>query len=303
MKKFVISLLVFIMAVIAFVQLISVVMLPNLITDNTYVASTIDKQKLLKETESPRIIFTGGSNVAFGINSDSVAEHSGYHVINMGVHAAFGIDYILNETASGIKKGDVVVLVPEYYLKNVSMRLLAMLSAVNPEAKNYIRFTPFDYIRFKMFHVQGFFTLLFYGGEIFNETYQRSGFSPKGDLLTLSGREISGSSYSQTDVIVDTNYTKELQSINSFISRVTGKGGRVFFSFPGIDKRFYEANRQVIANYNQMVQSKLNCTILGSPEDFVYEDHEVFDTNYHLLDPAKARRTNKMISLLRQHLQ
>ncbi|MCK4797079.1 MAG: hypothetical protein KAT05_06835, partial [Spirochaetes bacterium] len=37
--------------------------------ENNYLAAIIDKHKLIETVESPRLIFLGGSNLAFGLKS------------------------------------------------------------------------------------------------------------------------------------------------------------------------------------------------------------------------------------------
>ena len=39
-----------------------------------YLAAAIDKQENLKFEASPRIVFVGGSNLAFGLDSDEIAK-------------------------------------------------------------------------------------------------------------------------------------------------------------------------------------------------------------------------------------
>ena len=85
-------------------------------SSNGYVAAQIDKIELLKTTSSPRLIFIGGSNLAFGLDSVKVSHHFGMPVVNMGLDAGFGLKYILNSTKPFLKKNDIVVVAAEYEL-------------------------------------------------------------------------------------------------------------------------------------------------------------------------------------------
>jgi len=78
-----------------------------------YQASLL-KSRLLKETPSPRIIVVGGSNVAFGIDSELMELELGIPVINDGLHVALGIAP-LNEIKSFLQPGDIVIISLEYY--------------------------------------------------------------------------------------------------------------------------------------------------------------------------------------------
>src|SRR5689334_933484 len=51
--------------------------------DNYFLAA-VDKQRLVARQPSPRLIFVGGSSMAFGLDSAAVAQACGYHPVNMG---------------------------------------------------------------------------------------------------------------------------------------------------------------------------------------------------------------------------
>lgn len=77
-------------------------------TENYFYAS-LEKTRLLQETPSPRIILFGGSNIAFGIDSEMMAQELGIPVINDGLHAGLGI-IPLNEIRDYIRQGDIIIL-------------------------------------------------------------------------------------------------------------------------------------------------------------------------------------------------
>ncbi len=83
---------------------------------NNLHATVLDKERLLKEAPSPRLVLVGGSGLAFGIDSPTLEQELGgeYSVVNMGLHAGLGLDFMLNEALDGLREGDVVVLSPEY---------------------------------------------------------------------------------------------------------------------------------------------------------------------------------------------
>ena len=60
--------------------------------ENTYLSSYLDKIKLIEKVENKRIIFIGGSNLAFGLDSSMIEkEFLGYKIINMGLHGVKNI--------------------------------------------------------------------------------------------------------------------------------------------------------------------------------------------------------------------
>ncbi len=79
-----------------------------------YLAASVDKHHLLVQQPSPRIVFVGGSNLAFGLDSLAIERSLGYHPINMGLHLALGLDFMLAEIEAFLKPDDVVLISLEY---------------------------------------------------------------------------------------------------------------------------------------------------------------------------------------------
>jgi hypothetical protein len=105
----------FFVAVLIFATLlVGVMCLPPRPARTSYLASAIDKVKMLKTVPGPRLILIGGSNLAFGIDSAYLQNRLQMPVINMGVHIAFGLRYMLNQARPYLRSGDIVVIVPEY---------------------------------------------------------------------------------------------------------------------------------------------------------------------------------------------
>lgn len=83
-----------------------------------YFAALKDKHHILSSTSSPKIIFIGGSNLAFGIDSAYLENFFHRSVVNMGLCSSFGLPYLFEEIKDDIKSGDIIILVPEYGLIN-----------------------------------------------------------------------------------------------------------------------------------------------------------------------------------------
>ena len=81
---------------------------------NQYLNAYNHKQRLLNEVPSPRIIFMGGSNTAFGINSRMVEDSLKLPVINHGLHGGIGLRFPMTEALPSLRRGDIVVLQAEY---------------------------------------------------------------------------------------------------------------------------------------------------------------------------------------------
>jgi hypothetical protein len=55
----------------------------------------VKKDNLLKKTNNPRIIFVGGSNLSFGINSKVIKDSLKLNPINTAIHASIGLEKMI----------------------------------------------------------------------------------------------------------------------------------------------------------------------------------------------------------------
>ncbi len=84
------------------------------IHDDYFLAQDSKNQLLEKTYEYNRIILVGGSNVAFGFNSEMLSDSLSCPVVNMGLHAGLGMKFILDNTSQYLHAGDILVVSPEY---------------------------------------------------------------------------------------------------------------------------------------------------------------------------------------------
>lgn len=111
MRKFIRVMSTFVLVVLV-VHLLLILPIPA--DRNHYLQEYNHKIKLLEQTSSPRIIFIGGSNTAFGICSPAIVDSLERQVVNFGLHGGIGIRYPMEDALSYIREGDIVVLQIEY---------------------------------------------------------------------------------------------------------------------------------------------------------------------------------------------
>jgi hypothetical protein len=81
-----------------------------------FLAALADKERRLQTVRPPRVLLVGGSSLAFGVNSQELAQAFGVPVLNLAVNAGLGLDLILRQAERGLVPGDRVLLSPEYRL-------------------------------------------------------------------------------------------------------------------------------------------------------------------------------------------
>lgn len=248
-----------------------------------------------------RIILIGGSNLSFGINSFLLQQQTGDSVVNMGVHAGLGLTFMLNEATAGVKKGDIVLLCPEYYLAGADKKLLTMLLDINPKAKNYIPATLTDRVTFYLLNIQRCLTsTLKKWNATSDPIYRRDGFTVQGDLITHLNKPSTSFMITKLKAI---NYTPYFLEMQAFIQKMAASGVQVLYLFPPFAKSAYELNKEVIQQYQNQLHQFIHSPVLGTPTSFVYPDSCFFNSQFHLNNVGREFRTQQLITLLSPFLQ
>ncbi|MBD2537445.1 hypothetical protein [Coleofasciculus sp. FACHB-SPT36] len=75
------------------------------------------KVALASQIEAPhRLLITGGSGAHYTLNTKLMEQELGIPVFNMGLDGPIGLDVILPSVLSQVRRGDIVLLIPEYLL-------------------------------------------------------------------------------------------------------------------------------------------------------------------------------------------
>ncbi|MVM29562.1 hypothetical protein GO755_05925 [Spirosoma sp. HMF4905] len=266
-----------------------------------YVAASLDKEYRLEHVTTPRIVFVGGSNLALGLNSQQLSKETGYSVINMGLHAGLGLNFILNETQKSIKPGDIIILSIEHFLGDGNKKLMAQLVDINPSTKSLMNLSYLDRIRLLIAQLQLCISGTFY--KLINRDkdpiYNREAFNSYGDLTTHYGQP-KPTAVSGNILFSNTDYSKWINVINNFIELAYAKSAKVYFVFPAFQESAYKNNLHTLKALELQYKAGLKCPILGSMTSSVMQDKYFFDTVYHLDQIGSQKRTEIIFNLLKQ---
>jgi hypothetical protein len=275
--------------------------------EENYFAAIIDKHQKAQVIHQPKILLTGGSNLAFGINSDSIEKALHRPVVNLGLYAGLGLNFILKETLSEVKKNDLVILCPEFYLKKEGEEFPTQTAIFfYPPAFHFVEKDDWQvYTKKKLFFYARYCrNLIVYPNltspkieDTFSD-YFRRGFSEKGDLLShLNNLPIRP--LKDLENFQNQGYSVEIRLINDFIKEIERIGGKVIFAFPSYSNTGYVHNKSSLDFYEKQIKSNLNCLIINRIKDEVYPDGNFYNTHYHLAKNGRDRRTNQLIERLK----
>jgi hypothetical protein len=325
-KKEIIELKIFLKKIIlfsVFVGLILVIVMFFVpVEEDNYYLTIVDKHKALETTPQPRILLVGGSNLAFGIDSEKMEHELNLSIVNTGLHMGVGLPYILNDLKPYLKEGDTVIIISEYSQfyddedKGFVEPLAAMIG-INPLSLLYL--TPKSLMEIHLIvvtlfrhkadsvldGVNSFFLSIIDSkeGEERNEkkddknfSYSRQGFNQYGD-------EVSHWNYT---VDYDQNYTtgsylgnkinyNQIEVLNEFHNYAKKRNISVYLSFSPIDRNEYQKNQTAYNQFYDFLKSNVSIPIIGDIEEFSFPRDFFFDTRDHLNYQGVEIRTEKLI--------
>jgi hypothetical protein len=262
----------------------------------SYYFSAIQKDSLLANVDSPRMIFIGGSNVSFGLNSQMIKDSLNVNPINTGISAGFGLRFMLENTVQYVKKGDIIIAPLEYecftdFNWYGSEALLRLIMDVN---KRYLRLLNFRQL-LKLFPSVPAYSIskldpFAYAGFGIDPVYNINSFDTYGDVCVHWNME--NRNFVLSGRLNEFN-RQIIGKIKDFEKTVEQKGATFYITYPSyMAKSFYESEDIIVA-----IQSELekNFKVLGTPQKYMMPDSLMFDTSYHLNKKGVDIRTSCLI--------
>ncbi|MDR2085642.1 MAG: hypothetical protein LBP72_00535 [Dysgonamonadaceae bacterium] len=305
MKKFILKVSAFIFAII-FLLVIILLLPPTPKASKSIFFGKIKKDSLLQNEASPRIIFLGGSNLSFGLDSQTIKDSLGLNPINTGIHAPLGIKYMLENTLQYIKNGDIIVLVPEYHHfcwdwdKGSDGLVLTVLDVDKSKIKLLSLGQIINCIPFTNNHIMSKLNKDSYQNIVEDDIYSVNSFNQYGDTYTHWNRQRVDSIKVHTIVVEE--YNPEIMAgIKKINQKFQKKGALLSISFPGYQDISFRNSEEFIKKVEQEYLAA-GFTILGTAERYKMPDSLIFDTPYHLNKKGVDRRTRLLIEDLRKEL-
>jgi len=268
-------------------------------TSGNFLFAQAMKDSLLKEVPAPRIVFVGGSNLSFGLNSQLIYDSLHINPINTAIHANLGLVYMMKHTLPFIKKNDVVIISPEYhqFFGNMAYgveELLRTLIEISPneiadlEKKQLINIIPeLPKFSFSKFKPADYFTAPDLTG-----IYSINSFNKFGDAYVHWDKPQQNGAPDQAISMTFNPYV--IKKMKKFEQDIKNKGALLYVTFPCYGASSFENNKvQIEKLFVELKQNHFN--ILGTPEKYMMPDSLIFNTNYHLIKQGVDLRTNLLI--------
>ena len=313
MKKLILKLIIIISLIL--VSCAAILLLTPL-DESHYLRELPIKHELIKKTDSPKVILVGGSGLAFGFDSMQLKEKTGLNVVNMALHAGFGLQYMLEEVKPYIYSGDIVVIISEYdYFFNPVLyggtalnemlfffpRGAAFLSSKNclsilqnfPEMLQRCYSTTYDsVIHKKIIKINKNVCI-----------YCKDSFNEYGDATRHLKLPLPEKFNDKYGIVKVNKYSLDAVNIlNNFYSFIQKKNAAVYFIYPSIPDYVYNKNKKNIKSLHTYIKKRLKIRVLGEPDNFIYPRHCFYDTYYHMNHKGRLFRTERVIELLKAEI-
>lgn len=265
-----------------------------------YCAAFRDKYDLEhKEGDEPRILLMGDSNVAFGFDSERIEEAFGMPVVNMGLHGGLGQSFCMDIAKSGIREGDVVVILPCHYAysaRGIDGTLgwtllendLTLWTEVNPQDYPALVKAFPSYLKHTLEHWVN------KDGNLSVGIYARDRFNSYGDIITTRDNNVMGQGYLSEPAQLSVSEGL-IDYYNEYSEYVTEQGAIMLAAGTPLINRPDRPTDEEYAEFYEKVKSELQSDFISNWQDYIYPMEYFFDTNEHLNDIGRVYRTEQLI--------
>ena len=282
------------------------------IEEFSYYSAMDDKIKRLEQIQSPKLILVGGSNLTFGIDSKRIENEFNLPVVNMSLHAGLGLDYMLNQINNRIKKGDIVLISPEYYYfdNTYNGEGVAIYGYILDNKNSIFDFSPT--ILFQ--HINALGPVLFtqyintLGPVLFPQyinarnnasygIYTKTNFNEYGDMVGHLNLDHEVFSHGVKNNTRDCTISyRQIEYINKFINYADGLGVKIYISFPAISETSYNNDKTCNDKIVDIIKLKYKNITISDHERYILRDSLFFNTYYHLDNIGRSLRTDYLIN-------
>ncbi len=304
MKKLLLKLILVIVPVL--MMLAIVIFIPaSKSLQQSLIYAIVEKNELLKRTPAPRIIFIGGSNLSFGLDSKTIHDSLGLNPVNTGIYTNIGLKYMMSSTEGFIKENDIVILSPEYQqfygdLADGETELLLIILDIYPNSikflddKQYytlIKYIP-NYIQLK---IDGYIN----HQNIDSSTgiYERKSFNSFGDAYihwNLPKEKVRPLGKIEGKINLSV-----FDCLSRFRDDLYKKKAKLYITFPCYLDISFQKSAVQIKEVEQKLKS-LEFNLLSNPERYIFPDSLIFNTPYHLTKKGVDLRTSLLIADLKK---
>lgn len=249
------------------------------------------KDSLMDHTPCPRMVFLGGSSVAYSVDCAMIRDSLHVSAINCGLSAGLGMKYILDEALPHLRKGDVVVVSCEY--ANLYKIMYGSPIGIAP-AMFVSRFKNLYMLNAQqmLYCFAGVPTAIRMNMKSDMQDYDAHSFNEYGDVV----QRMQAPPTRTKETIQGTLNEEYCQCFLERIRRMEEKGCRVLLSPPVVCKQSYQPE---VAHEVAQWLSDSGYPYIVSPDRHCMPDRFGLDTDHHLTEEGSRVFTAQLINELK----
>ena len=269
------------------------------------------KYQRLLTAQGKKIIFQGGSNVAYGIDIPTVHAVLGdaYAGVNFGARQSSPSVFFTEVAAAHMNPGDIMVLCPEYHkyqygyneMNTIAWQIFegAYNAYADVDIRHYTKvfssFAAFNTIRYKSSAkeyekyetIGGMPSVTKYG--CFNVKHKGQTAGLRRDFAKWkAGRDL----VSLDLKLLSEDYTKNMVRA---MDHILDKGGKVYISFPTITKdcvvESHRTEEHLQAFKTAVMETFPKAEVISDPGTYMMDKKLFYNSNYHLTTAASKTRS------------
>lgn len=303
MRKFLVKSSLFLVLVLTVLWLALFLVPNNKIPDGSLFASR-DKHQRLSSLPSPKIILVGGSNLPFGVKSRVLEDAFGMPVVNMGLHAGLGMNFILSEVEKDIHEGDWVIVSLEYHhflsesMFNGEDVLAALLFDVNRDCIQYVK--PRQWLALFpgicLYSSKKIVNISSQKVDDFEALFTRDSFNEYGDEEAHYGLPSTVHSGEKSALEEDV-YERAIRRLVEFRDLVESRGAEFILVACPYPEEQYPLDENAISEVDNAVSSA-GLSFWVEPQECLFPDSLMFNSFFHLSGEGADIRTEQLINKL-----
>lgn len=274
------------------------------IPNNWYVL----KEQVAQSKEGERLFVLGGSASHYGISARILEEELGVPSVNLATHAGLGL-YILDRAKRQLRPGDTVLLILEYQGYTRSATQMSYQFVISRDPKHLRQLSWPDWAHF---------LLSVELKSLFNMTNSARKLPPDfrwddpiDDDINAWGDQVGHLEHNpeaDLDGVLDilTNPEPDLltrETIVDFFQWAQANDVRVIATWPTLlfQPEYLEPPALNFARYIKAFYADHGVETILRFQDSLYPKEKFLDTAYHLIEPAAAEHTRRLVPLLRPY--
>lgn len=297
----------FVFKVVAFLSLqllVLVALWSGWRNESHYLRGGILKESLATNTPGPRVLFVGGSNVAFGVRSELLESVFHRPVINLGLHAGLAKDFILNQAASAAQQGDIVIVVLEYehyygYLPSLDLLTIA---CIDPSELQHYSLRDWAYLgdqglcllsALSNAGLNGWST----GAEPPSGTMNLNAFNSRADFVHAEKSRFHSTDNDYPPLSFP-GLEEIINELNQLNDRCAAKGATLYLGYPPMPKEVVARGEERLDWLDRTLRERLRFDVLWHPSDVSQEDSAFFDSRYHLTNIGAEEHSRRILQAM-----